>query len=166
MKKNYIFLTLLLTLFALPKTASAQIDYYGPESFGDILENSFTQSWTPTSISSIENKKYIVILDEATKSNVIALNATDIETIEVVPLTNITEGTYGSMMRSIFQILDENTHFENDPGEGSGTYESLNGFYTVKPIMHSYFSLNSTSSSGVNSTDDGTYYMSLYYFEF
>lgn len=60
----------------------------------------------------------------------------------------------------------KNTHFENDPGGGSGTYESLNGFYTVKPIMHSYFSLNSTSSSGVNSTDDGTYYMSLYYFEF
>ena len=150
----------MIALLALPNTASAQIDYYGPVSFGDILNNSFTKSWIPSAISSIANKKYIVILDQATKSNVIALNATDIETIEVVPLTNITNGTYGSMMRSIFQILDKNTHFENDAGGGSGTYTPLSGLYKVKPIMHSYFNLNSTASFEVNSTDSGTYYVS------
>jgi hypothetical protein len=160
MKPTHTFIALIIPLVALPKISSAQIDYYGPEPFGDILENSFTQAWTPSAISSIDNKKYIVILDQATQSNVIALNATDIETIEVVPLTDITSGTYGSMMRSVFQILDENTHFENDAGGGSGTYTPLSGLYKVKPIMHSYFNLNSTSGFGVNSTDSGTYYVS------
>lgn len=160
MKKTYLLIMLIIVLVALPKTASAQIDYYGPASFGDILNNSFTKSWTPSAISSIANKKYIVILDQATKSNIISLNATDIETVEVVPLTNLTSGTYGSMMRSIFQILDENTHSENDAGGGSGTYTPLSNLYKLKPIMHSYFNLNSTDSFGVNSTDGGTYYVS------
>tara|TARA_B110000879_G_C11174179_1_gene515096 strand:- start:1928 stop:4078 length:2151 start_codon:yes stop_codon:yes gene_type:complete len=138
----------------------SQVDYYGPESFGEILDNSFSQTWTPSAVASIDNKKYVVILDQATKSNVIALNSSAIETIDVISLTDITRGTYGSMMRSIFQLVDENTHQENDAGGGSGTYTPLSGLYKANPIMHSYFSLNSTSSFGLNSTDGGTFYVS------
>ena len=48
----------------------SQFDFYGPESFNDILDNSFSTSWTPSSLSSIENRKYIVILDDISQTNI------------------------------------------------------------------------------------------------
>lgn len=140
----------------------SQFDYYGPEPFADILNKGFNQSWTPNTISTIENRKFVVLLDEATKSNAITINASSIEQIELTPITSITgsSATYGSMLRCVFQIVDENTHYENDPGAGSGTYTPLSGFYKVNPFLHSYYNLNSSSSYDANSTDGGTYYMS------
>ena len=40
----------------------SQFNFYGPEPFNDILDNSFSTSWTPSNLSSFENRKYIVIL--------------------------------------------------------------------------------------------------------
>ena len=113
----------------------AQFNFYGPQPFDQILDNSFSTSWTPAPISTIENRKYIVILDQATMSNVVNLNASNIETIEYSLISNITgaSATYSSVMNSIFQIVDENTHFENDAGRGSGTYTPLSGLYKVNP---------------------------------
>ncbi|MDC1221100.1 T9SS type A sorting domain-containing protein [Salibacteraceae bacterium] len=152
---------LLLIIALIPFAGFAQFDFYGPEPFGDILDNTFTQSWTPSALSSIENKKYVVILDQATQSNVVSIGATDIELIEYNPIANITgaTATYGSVMQSIFQIVDENTHFENDVAGGSGTYTPLSSLYKVNPLLHSYYNLNSDASSAPNATDGGSIYI-------
>ena len=152
---------LLLFIALIPFTGFAQFDFYGPEPFGDILDNTFSKSWTPSALSSIENKKYVVILDQATQSNVISIGATDIKLIEYNSLSNITgaTATYGSVMESIFQIVDENTHFENDAGGGSGTYTPLSGLYKVNPLLHSYYNLNADASLNANATDGGSIYI-------
>lgn len=140
----------------------SQFDYYGPEPFADILNQGFTTTWTPNALSSIENRKFVILLDESTQSNVLTINASTIEQIELTPITDITgsSATYGSMLRCIFQIVDENTHYENDAGAGSGTYTPLSGYYKINPFLHSYYNLNSTSTFDANSTDGGTYYIS------
>jgi len=153
---------LLLLIIILPNLVIAQFDFYGPAPFGDILNTSYTSSWTPNSLSTIENKKYVVILDAATQSNIVSINATNIEQIEYTSITNITgaNATYGSTLRSVFQIVDENNHFENDAGGGSGTYTPLSGLYKVNPILHSYYNLNADASSNTISTDGGSIYIS------
>ena len=141
----------------------SQFDFYGPESFNDILDNSFSTSWTPSSLSSIENRKYIVILDDISQTNIISLNANNKQQVELSTISNITGNTasYGSVLRSIFQIVDENTHFENDPGGGSGTYTPLSGKYKLNPVLHSYYSINSYPlTNALNTTDNGSYYVS------
>ena len=152
---------LLFLIAIIPNMANAQFDFYGPEPFGEILDNRYTQTWNPKALPSIENKKYIVILDQATQSNIVTINTTDIEQIDYTSITNITgsSATYGYVMRSIFQIVDENTHFENDQAGGSGAYTPLSGLYKVNPILHSYYNLNSDVSSGVNSTNGGSIYI-------
>ena len=56
------------------------------------------------------------------------------------------------IMNSIFQIVDENTHFENDAGGGSGTYTPLSGLYKVNPLLHSYYNLNADANFEANAT--------------
>ena len=141
----------------------SQFNFYGPESFNDILDNSFSTSWTPSNLSSFENRKYIVILDGVSQTNVVSLNSTNKDQVEISTISNISGNTasYGSVLRSIFQIIDENTHFENDPAGGSGTYTSLSGLYKLNPVLHSYHSINSDSlTNTLNTTDNGSYYIS------
>ena len=52
---------LLFLIAIIPNMANAQFDFYGPEPFGEILDNRYTQTWNPKALPSIENKKYIVI---------------------------------------------------------------------------------------------------------
>ena len=158
MKKLYLIL-----LIFTSNNIFSQFDFYGPEPFNDILDNSFLSSWTPSNLSSFENRKYIVILDDISQSNIVALSATNKEQVELNSISNISgnSATYRSVLRSIFQIVDENTHFENDPGGGSGTYTPLSGQYKLNPFLHSYYSINSDSNSfSVNTTDNGSYYIS------
>ena len=141
----------------------SQFDFYGPESFNDILDNSFSTSWTPSSLNSLENRKYIVILDNISQTNVVSLNAANKEQVELSSISNIAgnSATYGSLLRSVFQIIDENTHFENDPGAGSGTYTPLSGLYKLNPVLHSYYSINSDPlTNNLITTDNGSYYVS------
>ncbi len=152
----------LITLcFILPQLAFAQFDFYGPKPFSDILESSYSKSWTPTSISAIENLQYVVILDQATQTNAISINQSDFEKVEMVPVSDITgaSATLGNMMRSIFQMVDENTHYENDPGGGSGEYSPLSGLFKLNPILHSYYNLNSDGAANAIITDGGTFYI-------
>ena len=52
-----IFLTLLLTLLLTLSfgfgSLAQDIDYYGPQPFGEVLKISFDKTWTPTAISAI-----------------------------------------------------------------------------------------------------------------
>ena len=152
---------IILLLLVVPSLTMAQIDFFGPQPFDQILQNSFSTSWTPSALAEIENRKYVVIIDQSTMSNVISISNSSIETIEYGSITNVT-GTladYASVMNSIFQIVDENTHLENHPAGGSGAYTPLSGLYKLNPLMHSYYNLNSDASFGVNSTDGGTVYI-------
>lgn len=161
LKKQTKMKKILLILLIIPLVASAQFDFYGPQPFDQILNNNFSTSWTPTAISSIENRKFVVILDQSTMSNVMSLSASNIEGVQYNSISNIigASATYSTVLNSIFQIVDENTHFENDPGGGSGTYTPLSGLYKVNPFMHSYYNLNADASLNVNSTDGGSIYI-------
>ena len=152
-------ITLLLAIF--PSIFFSQFNFYGPEPFGQILDNNFSSSWTPSALSIIENRKYVVILDQATMSNVVSLSTSSIEAIEYTPLTNITgtSATYKTVVNSIFQIVDENTHFENSSSGGSGTYTPLSGNYKLNPLSHSYYNLNADASFDANATDGGSIYI-------
>ena len=155
-------LVLILSIFISHNNFS-QFDFYGPEPFNNILNNSFSTSWTPSNLNLIENRKYIVILDDVSQSNIVSLNATNKEQVELSTISNISgnSATYGSLLRSVFQIIDENIHFENDPGGGSGTYTALSGKYKLNPVLHSYYSINSDPlTNALNTTDNGSYYIS------
>jgi hypothetical protein len=154
--KKLVFLVAII-----PTLLSPQFDFYGPKPFHKILDQKFSANWTPTALSNIVNRKYVVILDQATKSNVLSLSANNIEAIENTSLTAINgvNATYKSLMNSVFQIVDKNTHFENDPKGGSGVYTPLSGLYKINPIVHSYYNLNSTANFEVNSTNGGSIYV-------
>lgn len=135
-------------------------DYYGPKPFSDILENSFNKVWTPSPISSITNKKYVVILDATTKSNVIMFNDSDISSVELNPIEEIygSSSTYGSLLKGIFQVVDINTHLDND--ETHDNYAALGEGYRLNPFQHSYYSINAADNSDMNCTDAGSYFIS------
>ena len=154
--KKIIFL-LLLT----PSLTIAQIDFFGPQPFDQILKGNFSTSWTPSALTEIENRKYVVIIDQSTMSNVINLSNSSIEAIEYSSINNITGSlaSYALVMNSIFQIVDENSHLENHTAGGSGVYNPLSGLYKLNPLMHSYYNLNSDASFVVNSTNGGSVYM-------
>lgn len=152
-KLIYLFFAFLAT------TASGQIfDYYGPAPFGEILERSFDKPWIPTAISGFENKKYIIILDE-TQSNAIMLDANNINlaNLKSIDEVNGLSSTYGSLMRSIFQMVDINTHEVNDPTKTN--YVALEGKYRLNPMLHSYYALNCASDESLEVTDAGTYFI-------
>ena len=157
-----MFINHILKLFVLvPFLTAAQFNFYGPKPFGDILETSFVNSWVPNSISSIENNKYIVIVDYATQTKIISVGASNIQSLSYNPITTINgaNATYGTVLNSIFQVVDENTNSENDSGGGSGTFTPLSGLYKVTPLMHSYYNMNSDSLYNLNATDGGSFYM-------
>ena len=63
---KFHFTSILVLITVLPFMSKAQFDFYGPQAFDQILENSYEKSWTPNALSTIENRDYIVLLDEAT----------------------------------------------------------------------------------------------------
>ena len=99
MKKLYLILLIFTSHYIF-----SQFDFYGPEPFNDILDNPFSSSWTPSNLSSFENRKYIVILDDISQSNIVALSATNKEQVELNPISNtlqalvlIAEQNYSAM---------------------------------------------------------------------
>lgn len=152
MKKIILFLAL------LPSFAIAQFDFYGPQPFGEILENSFSKSWTPIAVPNIENRNKIILLDQATMTQALMLNTNNKTLLEIHSIDSVTNGTYGSMLRSVFQLEDKNTHQENDISAQSGSYFPLSGQYKLTPFLHSYYALN-TNSGIVNLTDAGSFYI-------
>ena len=100
MKKLFLIVSIFISF-----NVFCQFDFYGPEPFNDILNNSFSTSWTPSSLNSLENRKYIVILDDISQTNVVSLNAANKEQVELSSISNITgsSATYGSLLKSVFQ---------------------------------------------------------------
>lgn len=147
-------IALLLLLLPGGLVFGQPFDYYGPQPFGEILNNSFAQSWTPTSVAAIENRKYVVLLDAATQSVAVMQSASDVSAVSAVPVEDVhgSASTYGSMLRSIFQIVDINTHLDN-------TEVPLSGEYRLNPMLHSYFGMNADAGGTANLTDGGTRYV-------
>jgi len=149
--KIFLFQVFLLVGWA---SASQNIDFYGPKSFSEILNSGFEKAWTPTALSSIENRKYMILLDEA-KTNVITFSSdADISTLSMTPIANLhTSGaTFGTMLRSIFQIVDLNAPLNNST-------TPLIGIYQLNPFIHSYYALNANDNNTAILSDRGTYYI-------
>jgi hypothetical protein len=149
-----IFLTLLLTLSFGFGSFAQDIDYYGPQPFGEVLKRSFDKTWTPTAISAIENRKYMILLDAAKANAVTFSSDADISTLSMTPIANLyaSGATYGSMLRSIFQMVDLNAPLDNSANALSGSYQ-LNSF------IHSYYALDANDNNAAILSDRGTYYI-------
>ena len=148
--------SLLFSLFFLAAWVSIaqDIDYYGPKPFGDILDLSFEKSWTPTALSSVQNRKYMILLDAA-KANAIAFSSdANISALSMTPITKLhTSGaTFGTMLRSIFQMIDLNAHLDNST-------IPLSGIYQLNPFIHSYYALDANDDNTAVLSDRGTYYI-------
>ena len=61
MKTLYLLVSLLSLSFLF---AQNPIDVYGPKPLYQILESDFTRTWAPNADSTIENRIYVVIIDE------------------------------------------------------------------------------------------------------
>jgi hypothetical protein len=144
----------LLLFLASWSCLGQNIDYYGPKSFGEILDVSFEKAWTPSVLSSIENRKYMILLDAAKANAVTFSSDANISTLSMTPIANLyaSGATYGSMLRSIFQMVDLNAPLDNSATALSGTYR-LNSF------IHSYYALDANDNNTAVLSDRGTYYI-------
>ena len=144
----------LLLFFASWSCLGQDIDYYGPKSFGEILAVSFEKAWTPSALSSIKNRKYMILLDAAKANAVTFSSDADISTLSMTPIANlyVSGATYGSMLRSIFQMVDLNAPLDNSANALSGTYR-LNSF------IHSYYAMDANDNNTAILSDRGTYYL-------
>ena len=144
----------LLLFLASWSCLGQNIDYYGPKSFGEILDVSFEKAWTPSILSSIENRKYMILLDAAKANAVTFSSDANISTLSMTPIANLyaSGATYGSMLRSIFQMVDLNAPLDNSATALSGTYR-LNSF------IHSYYALDANDNNTAVLSDRGTYYI-------
>lgn len=124
--------------------ADCAISVNGPKPFDQILTSSFTTNWTAsnsTAASAIANLKHVILLDAATKSYCLSINASgNNSSLTVTSAGNITS-TYGSAMRCMFQLRDRNVE--------SLSTTSLNGNYSIHPELYSYSAIdgNATSSA-------------------
>jgi hypothetical protein len=149
---------LLTFLFALSfgfVSLAQDIDYYGPKPFGEVLKRSFEKTWTPKAISATGNIKYMILLDAAKTKALTFSSDADISTLSMTPIANLhaSGATYGSMLRSVFQMVDLNAPLNKATSPLSGTYR-LNSF------IHSYFALNANDNNAASLSDRGTYYVS------
>jgi len=141
--------------------ADCAISVNGPKPFDQILTSSFTTNWTAsnsTAASAIANLKHVILLDAATKSYCLSINASgNNSSLTVTSAGNITS-TYGSAMRCMFQLRDRNVE--------SLSTTSLNGNYSIHPELYSYSAIdgNATSSDSTASNlivrDFKSYYRS------
>ncbi|MCR9252849.1 MAG: T9SS type A sorting domain-containing protein [bacterium] len=149
--------TLGILLTALPVLLQAQIfDYYGPEPFEDILSNNFSKFWSPNSVSTIENRSYVVLLDGELKHSVVTQDQTNIYGTSVIAKESFhaSGATYGSLLSGIFQLVDANTHKDQD--EGHTDFVPLSGTYRLNPFLHSYFGLDYQDDETACFSDGGS----------
>ncbi|MEQ9378139.1 MAG: T9SS type A sorting domain-containing protein [Imperialibacter sp.] len=142
---------LLIAFLAFPFcTLAQQFDYYGPASFAEVLNQSFSKAWTPQAVPAVENRAYVVILD-ASKEHVLMLDADDVNTLNIADINSFhgASATYGSLLRGIFQAVDINTHDNNET-------TPLAGQYRLNPFLHSYYSIDADATGKAVSADAGT----------
>ncbi|MEQ9266386.1 MAG: T9SS type A sorting domain-containing protein [Balneolaceae bacterium] len=150
--KRVLALLVIILSTGVTDIKSQIFDYYGPKPFGEILDDSFNKPWTPTALSEIENRKYFVLLN-AENTHAATLDETDFSLeVSLIDAVHGATSTYGSLMRSIFQIVDINTHLAN-------TETPLAGQYRMNPMLHKYFGLNADTDNSAIITDGGTRYI-------
>lgn len=137
---NYFFISSALLIGSMLPGA----DFYGPAPFVQILDRSFTKSWTPQAISAIENRAHVVILDADTKQYCLSVTSGTMEGLEVVSVSSLTDSsaTYGKVLRSMFQMQDVTIE--------TLSADSLTGEYTLRPELMIYYGIDSNSSTGTS----------------
>jgi hypothetical protein len=138
-KFSIISLSYWMLFFSLKLSAA---DFYGPAPFVDILERSFSKSWTPQAISTIENRAHVIILDAATQQYCLSVTSGTMDGLEVVTVSSLTDSsaTYGKVLRSMFQMQDVTIE--------TLSTDSLTGEYTLRPELMIYYGIDSNSSDG------------------
>ena len=130
-KRKFTSILITLTLINIGYSS----DIFAPKPLTMILEQLKFQAWTPTPITSIENRSHVVFID-GSGSRVLQVKPSitgELVVGEVNLLENGT-GTYGDALRSMFQILDFNT--------SSLATNDLTGTYTIHPELASYYALD------------------------
>ena len=134
-------------------------DVYGPKPFNQIIESNFTNTWSPNIIGSIQNREDVLLIDAETMSKCLTVDSSDPYLLGVGDVFTLSggTGTYGNVMRSIFQILDLNTAVLST--------ESLTNIYTFHPWLSSYHAIDadtvasSESAGSIVIRDKNSFYM-------
>ena len=143
----------------IPTTDLFGSDVYGPRPFHQILDSDLTKTWSPASVSAIQNREHVLLVDAGTMSYCLTVDPSDPSSLGVGDVSVLTggTGTYGNAVRSMFQVLDLNTAVL--------ATESLTGTYTIHPWLASYHAIDadadiaSGSASSVVIRDKNSFYM-------
>ena len=154
--KMFVRYCLAILMFMYPINIMG-FDVYGPKSFNQIVESDLTETWSPISISSIQNREHVLLVD-ITETYCLTV-ASDLSSLGVGDVSALTggTGTYGNAMRSMFQILDMNT--------AELATEDLAGTYTIHPWLASYHAIDADADIAIGSAssivirDKNSFYM-------
>ena len=157
--KQLPFLFITSSFIFLSTSGLFGTDIYGPKPFHQILESDFTETWTPESIPNIENRKHVLLLDTG-MSNCLSVDNSATPNLTVTELSILTggSGNYGTILQSMFQLLDLNT--------ANLATEDLSDTYTLHPELYSYYAIdadadpNTINSTDLTVRDKSSYYMS------
>jgi len=138
-KISKLLLSLPSLFIGIPLSAA---DLYGPAPFVQILDRSFSKSWAPQAISSIENRAHVVILDADTQQYCLSVTSGTMDGLEVVSVSALTDSsaTYGKVLRSMFQMQDVSIE--------TLSTDALTNEYTLRPELMIYYGIDSNSSNG------------------
>lgn len=148
MKKTINIVFVFLTYWC----AAQHVDVYAPGNFQEILEQDFSTAWTPSAMSTIDNLSYITLHESGTAAEALMLNANDRFSANVMSTDSINgiSATYSSAFRSMFQLVDKNTNKSS----------ALSGEYLIKPLLHSYYTLDYDDNLGeIIVSDAGSFYV-------
>ena len=125
----------LLFLFLFGLDISFASDIYAPKPLSEILREPTSSNWTPSPVSTIENRSHVVFID-ATGSYCLQVNSTLVGELTVGNVSSMENGTatYGEVLQSMFQLLDLNV--------ASLATNELTGTYTIHPELASYHALD------------------------
>mgnify|MGYP006265335079 FL=1 len=110
-------------------------DVYAPKPFKTIMNDAISKEWTPSSVSSIENRSHVIFIDN-TGSYCLQVGLDISGGLTVGDLPPLKDGTasYSDALRSMFQILDLNA--------ASLATNNLTGIYTIHPELASYYAVD------------------------
>ena len=110
-------------------------DVHAPKPFKTIMADALGKEWTPSSVSSIENRGHVVFIDN-TGSYCLKVGTDISGGLTVGDLQPLKDGTasYSDALRSMFQILDLNA--------ASLATNNLTGTYTIHPELASYYAVD------------------------
>ena len=142
-------LTLSFALYTFLTTAFAA-DVYAPKPLSLVFEDAIGSQWTPSSISTVENRDHVIIIDN-TGSYCLRVGVDIKGSLGAAEVASIKDGTgtYGDALRSMFQVLDMNISTLAD--------NNLSGTFTIHPELASYYAAD---ADGTNLTirDKSSYY--------